>query len=211
MNSNPLCIPVLILPGPLRSGTVILAAELDDHSNVAVLREQAAAELAQARQDAQALRDVALRSAEREIEQLRCQARESAIAEAVQWLQQEQEMERLIASRLATRWRELTARVLKKLLSDSDQNELVLRRVECEVTQLLLQGRLTLYVEPAAFDTATRAYAATPELAVVADAELGVGQARLDNGLVRISLDECAYQSGLLAQLAGEVEGVAYA
>ncbi|MBJ7263174.1 MAG: hypothetical protein JHC61_05295 [Burkholderiaceae bacterium] len=193
MSLNPLCIPVLILPGPMPPGTVISAAALDERSDIAALRERA------------------LHSAEQEIEQLRHQARDGAVAEAVQWLCREHEMERIIAGQLATRWRGLTASVLKKLLSNSDQNEPMLRRVECEVAQLLPQGRLTLYVEPAALDTATRAYAATPELAIVADAELGPGQARLDNGLVRISLDERAYRDGLLEQLSGEVEGVAHA
>lgn len=211
MSPNPLGIPVLTLPGPLPPATVIAAADLDSRSDAAKLREQAVAELEQARQEADALREAVLREAEREIEQLKRQARDTAVANAVQWLCQEQEMEQLIASQLTMRWRGLTARVLDKLLGKSDQNEFLLRRVEREVEELLPHGRLTLCVEPAALMTATQAYTGTPEITVVADAELVPGQARLDNGLVHIYLDERAYRTRLLQQLAGQTERMVYA
>lgn len=211
MSSNPLHIPVLTLPGPLPPGTVILATELVARSDIERLRELAVAELEQAQQDADALREAALRAAEQEIEQLKQQARDTAITDAVQWVCGEQEIEQLIARQLAMRWRGLTARVLDKLLGKSDQNELLLRRVEREVAELLPHGRLTLYVEPTARMAATRAYVEIPEVTVVADTELASGQARLDNGLVRICLDERAYQTKLLQQLAGEAERVNHA
>ncbi|WP_175007351.1 hypothetical protein [Burkholderia lata] len=200
-------IPVLTLPGLLPSGTVISAAELAGRVDIERMRAQAAADLAQAREAADSLREAALHAAEEEVERLRQEARDTAVAEAVQWVHDECELEQRIAHQLAIRWRGLTASVLDRLLGTIDQNELLLRRVEQEVAELLPHGRLTLYMQPAALLAATRTYAERPEITLLGDEELGPGQARLDNGLVRISLDERAYRARLLRQLAEGTEG----
>ncbi|VVE55867.1 FliH/SctL family protein [Pandoraea sputorum] len=212
--NNPLGIVVHALPGPLPGGAIVPAAELarrQEHASARetllaaaradadALRQAGAAELEQARQAAEAMR-----------EQARCdavalgrQAKEQAIAEAVQWLGAEQEIEQRLARELAQRWRRLTAQVLDEVLGQSDVNERVLRRVEQRVAELLPHGRLTLAVAPSALAQATQAWAATPALGIVVDAALAPGQARLENGRVRIHLDAPAHQAALLEQLAG--------
>ncbi|PRP69728.1 hypothetical protein BUE93_13615 [Chromobacterium amazonense] len=220
--NNPLNLAVATLPGPLPTGCVIRAAELETRRDLAgalerlhaaaredaeALRLQAQAELEQARREAEALREAAWQDAAA----IRRQARDEAVDEAVQWLCCEQEMEQLIARELAQRWRTLTARVLEELLGQSDQNQLLLRRVERKVAELLPRGRVTLCVAPSALAVAARAWASAPEVKVMADSGLASGQARLDNGLVRIHLDEPAHQARVLQQLAGEPERVAHA
>lgn len=220
--NNPLNLAVTCLPGPMPAGAIVPAAELarrQDHAaaldalraaaqaDADALRQQAASELEQARRDADALRE----AARQEAGAIRVQAREEAIADAVQWLCCEQDMEQLIARELAQRWRSLTARVLDQVLGQGDQNERVLRRVEHKVAELLPRGRLTLAVPPTALAVATQYWAATPQVSVVADPELVPGQARLDNGLVRIHLDTPAHQALLLQQLAGESWRVVHA
>ncbi|POA99796.1 protein EsaK [Chromobacterium sinusclupearum] len=220
--NNPLNLPVILLPGPMPAGTIVSAAELAARRDQAAalealhaaaredaeaLRRQAQAELEQARREAEALREAARQDAAA----IRHQARDEAVDEAVQWLCCEQEMEQLIARELAQRWRTLTARVLDEVLGQSDQNQLLLRRVERKVAELLPRGRVTLCVSPSALAAATRAWASAPEVKVMADPGLATGQARLDNGLVRVHLDEPAHQARVLQQLAGEPGRVAHA
>ncbi|MCD4486060.1 hypothetical protein LQR31_16425 [Chromobacterium vaccinii] len=220
--NNPLQIPVAVLPGPLPTATVISAAELAARQDISAameaeraaarddadaLRRQAQAELEQARLDADALREAARLEGER----LAVLAREEAVADAVRWLCCEQEMEGLIARQLALRWRGITAGVLEALLGNCDQSELLLRRVERQVARLLPRGSVNLHVAPQALRAAEQAYADVPEVAVLADAALSVGQARLDNGLVRIHLDTPAHQARVLEQLRGDAREVAHA
>lgn len=220
--NNPLRIPVAVLPGPLPAATVISAAELAARQDILAameaeraaarddadaLRRQAQAELEQARLDADALREAARREGERQA----VLAREEAVADAVRWLCCEQEMEGLIACQLALRWRGITAGVLEALLGNCDQSELLLRRVERQVVRLLPRGSVNLHVAPQALRAAEQAYADVPEVAVLADAALSVGQARLDNGLVRIHLDTPALQARVLEQLRGDAREAAHA
>lgn len=213
--NNPLNILVRHLPGPLPAGAIVPAAELSRRQAYAaeretllasacaeadVLRQQARDELAAARQQAAALRAAARGKASH----LRHEAREQALAGAVQWLCAEQDMEQYIARELTQRWRHITAHVLDEVLGSGDHNARVLQRVERKVAELLPRGRLTLSVAPAALAEATRCWAATPAVSVVADPALTHGQACIDNGLVRIHLDTPAHQASLLAQLAGK-------
>lgn len=212
---NPLNLVAQHLPGPLPAGAIVPAAELSRRQAYAAeretllaaacaeadaLRQQAADELEAARQQAAALRAAARGKASH----LRHQAREQAIAGAVQWLCAEHEIEQWIARELAQRWRHLTAQVLDEVLGPADQNARVLQRVERKVAELLPRGRLSLAVAPAALAEATRQWAATPAVSVVADPALAHGQACVDNGLVRIHLDTPAHQATLLEQLAGQ-------
>ena len=217
--TNPLNISLLTLPGPLPEAPLIRAAEVKrraDHAaaldalhhaaqaRADALQHEAEARLQQAQREAEAL----LATAQQEAQALRRQAYDKAINEAVQWLCCEQDMEQLIARELTRRWRTLTAQVLEELLGQYDQNELLLRRVERKVAELLPRGSLTLSVAPSALASATRTWAETPEVCIRADASLLAGEAWLDNGLVRIHLDTPAHQASLLAQLAGTPLGV---
>lgn len=213
--NNPLNIVVQPLPGPLPVGAIVPAAELAQRQAHAgaretllaaacaeadELRQQAAAELGAARQQAAQM----LAAARDRARQLHAQAQEQAVAGAVQWLCAEQDLEQRIARELTHRWRHLTAQVLDEVLGAGEPNARVLQRVERKVAELLTRGRLTLAVAPSAMAEATRCWGATPQVSVEADPALAPGQARLDNGLVRIHLDAPAHQAALLEQLAGE-------
>ncbi|WFO13411.1 hypothetical protein MAY82_03660 [Edwardsiella ictaluri] len=86
--------------------------------------------------------------AQQEGERLARQKQEEAIADAVQWLCQEQDLEQYLANQLAQRWRQLTAQVIEELLGKQEQNALLIRKVHQLVVSRFAQGRLTLSVSP---------------------------------------------------------------
>ncbi|WCF12628.1 hypothetical protein N4G58_18490 [Edwardsiella piscicida] len=139
------------------------------------------------------------------------QKQEEAIAAAVQWLCHEQELEQHLADQLAQRWRQLTAQAIEELLGKQDQNALLIRRINQLVIHRFAQGRLTLSVPPSAMTHAQAAWADSPRIAVTADPTLQEGQARLDDGLLRIHLDSQAQQSRLLQLLRDSACGRQYA
>ncbi|MBC8642799.1 hypothetical protein IAG25_39095 [Caballeronia sp. EK] len=204
-------IEMLVLPGTLPPEDVIPAANLAARSEIESLRRRALAELEQAERDSIATREAALRATEEEVELLKRRARDAAISDAVRWMCTENDMERQIASQLTVRWRKLTAQIIEKLLGKSEHNELLLRRVEREVAEQLPHGALTLYVEPAALITAELIFADRPEVVVVSDAELAGGQAKLDNGLFCLHLDQREYQTKLIERLVNTGERVNHA
>lgn len=212
---NPLQLPVRTLPGARPAGPHLPAATLRRHLDGAdvvatahaaatQLRLEAEAVLAQAQREAEAIHTQALHEAAEERTTLGQQARDQAVADSLQWLCEEQQLEQELARQLAQRWRSLTANVLEELLTKNDQTEMLLHRLQRKVAELLPQGRLALQVAPAELDATRRAFAAAAAVAVSADAALAAGQAVLDNGLVRIHLDLPAYQRWLLEQLAGQ-------
>lgn len=220
--NNPLNLDIRRLPGWLPAGDVIASAELDARlrlddtlaglqAETRALRDAARAELEQARRDGETLRAALRRQAEAECERLRQAARGEAVAEAVEWLCAEQALERRIADTVSARWRRLTAKALEELLGSIDQNELMLRRVERRVAEWMPKGALTLLVPPEGLERARQHYAALPSVRVRAAAELGPGQARLENELLRIHLDGPAHQAWLLRQLAGDTERIVHA
>ncbi|MBT2869683.1 hypothetical protein JQK19_20850 [Chromobacterium violaceum] len=220
--NNPLNLDIRRLPGRLPAGDVIASAELDDRQRLddtlaglraeaQSLRDAARAELEQARRDGEALRAALRSQGEEECERLRQAARGEAAAEAVEWLCAEQELERRVAEAVSARWRRLTAKALEELLGGIDQNELMLRRVEQRVAEWLPKGALTLLVPVDGLERARQHYVGLPSVRVRAAAELGPGQARLENELLRIHLDGPAHQAWLLRQLAGDTEHIVHA
>ena len=210
--SNPLNLNITKLPGVLPRTPVISIFELAERQQCASACSEI---LDAAKKDAQALRTeaenvlekahqeagVVLSQARHEAQRLRIQTEQETIASAVQWLCAEQDIERKIASELNHRWRALTAQVLQELLGQSDQKELLLRRVERKVAELLPVGRVTLFVAPQVQDDASQLWSEISGVIVRADPSLSEGQALLDNGLVRIHLNTQEYQHQLLAQL----------
>lgn len=206
--NNPLNLVIGTLPGPCPRErlTQDLLAEreqtrqrLDEilaqgHEAAAALRAEGEVCLGQAREEAARLLD----AARSEAKALAQAARASAAEEAVQWLCGEQEMEQLIAREVSQRWRHLTAQALEELLGQQDQNALLLRRIERRVTELLPGGRVTLLLPPAAMGAASASWGEVNEVTLQADPDLSEGQAILDNGLVRIHLDNPVQQASVL-------------
>ncbi|WHP81101.1 type III secretion protein [Edwardsiella anguillarum] len=220
--NNPLHLPFTTLPGALPGHGYLTAQRLQEREEAqcaiaASLRQaedhagaiRAAADdlLAQAKTQAQQVREQALREGER----LTRQKQEEAIAAAVQWLCHEQDLEQHLADQLAQRWRQLTAQAIEELLGKQDQNALLIRRVNQLVIRRFAQGRLTLSVPPSAMAHAQAAWADSPRIAVTADPTLQEGQALLDDGLLRIHLDSQAQQSRLLQLLRDTCGGRQYA
>lgn len=213
MTSNPLQLHCLHLPTAVPARPLIRAAELQAPQDAAAvlaaaqdaaeqLQARARAALTEAEAEAETIRAQARQAAAQERATLARQARDEAVAAAVQWLCDEQTLEQHIAQRMARRWRHVTANALEQLLGKTDQSELLLHRIERQVAQLLPQGSLTLEVAPEHLPEAQRAFGTAAT--VTADPALASGQATLDNGLLRIHLDLPAQQRWLLAQLSGD-------
>ncbi|MFM5540447.1 protein EsaK [Aeromonas veronii] len=210
---NPLNITIEILPGPCprermppdllteHEHTRKRLAEIIDQSEVdaAALLAMCEVCLVQAKKEAADILDTAREEARLQVQA----ARESAAEEAVQWLCSEQEIERLIAAELCQRWRHITAHALEELLGDQDQNSLLLRRIEHKVAELLPKGSVKLYLSPDAMVEAIKTWGEVPEFTLHANETLSKGQAILDNGLVRIHLDNAIKQSDILRRFRG--------
>ncbi|QAU24828.1 protein EsaK [Dyella sp. M7H15-1] len=215
MTSNPLRLDLFMLPGELPAGVRISAATLAErkacadliakaHDEAQRIHADAAALLEQARQDADAIRQDAHRQAAQEIEALRREAQQAGAAEAVQWLCAEQNLEQAIAREVSLRWRHLTAQVLKETIGKHDQTELLMRRIERKVGELLPHGQIALHVTPSALAAARHSFAETTSITVIADEQLTEGQARLESHLLHVHVDLSVLQHELLAQLASE-------
>ncbi len=134
---------------------------------------------------------------------LRQEARDAAVAETVHWMQAEMALEQQVARQLLARWRPTLAAGLHALLGQQDQVNWLLQQLDQQMPALLAQGRLLLSVSPEQVDQIRCALAGEPLLRVAADVSLQPGQAVLDNGLVRVTLDVPAQLTWLLQQLAG--------
>ncbi|MGQ5524539.1 hypothetical protein ACUHMQ_14940 [Chitinimonas sp. PSY-7] len=222
MAMNPLQLTLHKIPGPRPLGPIIhanaLAPQLAGaevlaaaHAEADRLKQAAQAVLAQAHAEATRIREIAYSLAAEESAAMVQQACDKAVADTVEWICHEQVLEQRIARQLASRWRSLMAKVLGELLGKADQTELLLRRVEHKVQELLPDGRVSLHVAPSALVSTSTAFTDIPMVTVSPDEMLSPGQARLDNGLVRIHLDLPAQQQFLLEQLAGNTKQVAHA
>ncbi|PHV11500.1 hypothetical protein [Chitinimonas sp. BJB300] len=219
---NPLQLPLHKVLGPCPTGPIIRAATLAPritgaeilsaaHTKAERLQHAAEAVLAQAQAEAARIRENAYSLAAEEGAVLAQQACDKAVADTVQWLCDEQALEQVIARQLVARWRPLMATVLGEMLDKVDQTELLLRRIERKVQELLPHGAVSLYVAPLAVASTRTTFMDTPTITVLPDETLAAGQARLDNGLVRIHLDLPAQQQFLLAQLRDNAKQVAHA
>lgn len=209
---NPLNFPVLVLPGSLPATSLLTREELEKRKalkanaeaafssieeEAAAIRADAEALLQQTREEVQLILD----NAREEANNLKCRAREEAVVEAVQWLCDEQMLERRIAQELQHRWRHLTAQCLKELLEEYDQNGMLLYRLEARIQDMLLDGRISLSLPPSALHQASILWKDCKEIELKTDVALQEGQACIDNGLIRIHLDLPAQQSLLFTQL----------
>lgn len=138
--------------------------------------------------------------AQQEGERLARQKQEEAIADAVQWLCQEQDLEQYLANQLAQRWRQLTAQVIEELLGKQEQNALLIRKVHQLVVSRFAQGA-SPSASPPGSGACQAAWADNQRITLTADPSLREGQALLDNGLLRIHVDSQAQQSRLLQLL----------
>ncbi|EAA3660112.1 type III secretion protein [Salmonella enterica] len=209
--NNPLNLVIRTLPGPCPQERLTrdlqaereqihqrLAEILDQgREEASALRSEGEACLAQAKEEASRL----IEAAKIEAKELVLKARVSAAEEAVQWLYDELEMEQRIANELSQRWRNLIAQSLDELLGQQDQNALLLRRIEKRVTELLPSGRVTLILPPTAMASAIDRWKDITEVTLQVDSTLSEAQAILDNGLVRIHLDNFAQQASLFELL----------
>lgn len=222
MMTNPLMLRWESLPLPCPPQGVLRASELASMRSLAraidmaqqqltalqmeVERLQHEAEVRQQRWQQQAVARIRAECAA-----LRQAARDTAVAETVQWMQAEMTLEQQVARQMMVRWRPILAAGLQELLGKQDQVSWLLQQLEQQIPSLLSRDRLSLSVSPDQADQIRDALADQPQIKVEADVGLQPGQAVLDNGLVRVTLDVPAQLAWLLQELAGGDMGACHA
>ncbi|WP_179958299.1 hypothetical protein [Chitinimonas arctica] len=154
-----------------------------------VISKEALRQLEQAKAEGETIlawsRDEGLRQAAKEVEQ----AKRDAIEDAVEWLVQEQQLERHIVVRLEKEIRALAAQAFAELVGGLDAGELLLQQLGKYVSDSINEGKLELRVNPVHWARAIDTFAAEPRILVIPDKSLTIKQAILNSAYVQIQLD----------------------
>ena len=220
--SNPLQLPLQKLYGTFSGEIYMQAADLaalQDHTDsqvcienilteaIELLKQEAASTLEITERKVLQMQEEAQLSIQSQIEHSRI----AAVNDAVKWMCDELQLEKEIAKELNRRWHTFTAQILKEVFEQADLDQLMLRRIENRVTELLASGRITLSVPSSLFNETKNQWANFTDVNVISDSTLNNGQAILDNGLVRIHLDVPSQLEHLIKQLQATAEGRQYA
>lgn len=211
---NPFGINVAAIAGELPVGGVIPADRLDRYIDAAAVlqrnRARAAAVLRSARRHrdrihrrAQEILQQAYEEAERRAEQAARDAHDDTCASVVQWLVQENELERAVAARIEARCRKWVAEAVRVLVADSDRTATLASRIDAQLRGLLPHGDVTLRVCPDEREVVASRLTADRPFDIEADPDLEPGQARLDSPYVQLRIDLSRHLTGVLCGIAG--------
>ncbi|KAB7897042.1 hypothetical protein GA565_14185 [Rouxiella sp. S1S-2] len=200
------------LSGSFYDGPIISASTLADYT-------QAADIIDRAEHDALALRSSAQEYLE-DIEQHCAEAREAArqegevwaaedaplhrreaVADAVEWLISEHQLESDIIRRLEPKMRTILAQVFKEFYVQQDNCRLLLDRLRDTLDKLLQEEAGTLFVCPEQWEELRLSFASYPALQVKMNEHLGLGEARLVTPLVSLSINLEDQLESILARL----------
>ncbi|QGY32129.1 hypothetical protein [Pantoea cypripedii] len=193
-------IKVESLPLSAPAGLLIRANELAQYQEAQDIIQQAHEQAARIKQEADDLlcriqqqRDEACEAAREEglvqLKEEEANWRQQAVAETVQWLLDEHELECNVIRRLEPRLRSMMTQVFKQFYQQQDGSRLLMDRLRSAIDSLLTEDSATLHVCPAQWDTLQHAFAAWPGLKVKSNPELTIGQATLSSPMVTLQLD----------------------
>ncbi|QLL13463.1 hypothetical protein [Pseudomonas chlororaphis] len=204
--------PITYLPGPAPLETIVSAEALAHHYNaqrivdsaneksaqiLAELERKMAATRGEIRRIREQARQAGLSEAQEELDRLRA----DTIAQSVEWLVAEDELERRIANDLDARLRTLLAQALATWLDERNAVDDVMQRVRQRLERMADDEFATLYVAPSVEHAVRERFSATPRVRVHIDAELSEGQARLESRLTIIRFDLEAHRDLILERL----------
>ncbi|WP_156876821.1 hypothetical protein [Paludibacterium yongneupense] len=193
---NPFAIPIAGLPASPHPGPRIPAAELERllaaADVVAAARREAAevqasarARIAEAENEAAAI----IGRAEEEAAAIAQRAADAAVAQAVNWLVAEQDIERSVARAMADRLRRAAADWLAAAGCADEAGSALAERLARHMPGLLGRGALTLTVAPEQLGAMRAAFAADERVELKSDASLGLTEAWLDTPQLRLCFD----------------------
>jgi len=192
--------PVIRLAGaPVCSGLIPseqLTTWIEQHNKWQSARTKAAKILRKARRERREILKCARQQAaleqEREIIELRAllqQDTQHAINEAVVWLVEEQNFENAIALNLKKKSVSWAVETMRNWGAELDWERLIADRVANLTRQQLGSESVTLYVNSESVESLKQKLPAAIHWRIEADPQLSPRQARLENSLLRISLD----------------------
>lgn len=205
-------IPLIYLPGPRPLDAVICADELAHYYTaqqiVAKANEHAAQvsadleqRIATARDEIQAIREHARQAGMDDAEHALQRLREQTIADTVDWLIAEDQLERQIANGLDQWIRHLLTQATAAWLDERNGIDDLMRRVKQRLESMDDRELASLYVAPCVDAAVREALAAMPRVRIHTDATLSAGQARLESRLALIHLDLDAHRDLILQRL----------
>lgn len=205
-------IPILYLPGPPPLDVIIPADDLVHYYTaqqiVANAKDQAASILAEleehiaaARDDVQNIREQARLAGMDQAKQQLDRLREQAIADAVEWLVAEDQLECHIANSLDEQLRSLLTQAMSAWLDERNVVDDLMRRVKQSLEAMAGQELASLYIPPGIDAALREELSAMPRVRIYTDATLTGGQARLESRLILIRLDLDSHRRLLLDRL----------
>lgn len=208
-------LPLTFLSGAAPCATIIPAATLAQYFDATAIVTHAQ-EAAQAQQQ-QA--DALLAKAQRDAEQIRANAHQQGLADAVSereamraalidetlsWLVAEDRLETAIAAQLDTRVRAWMAALLTEWIGEQAATEWIMQRIKRRLPHGLEENPVTLRVSAEAMPIAQTEFAKYTHVQVCADATLNARQAVLETRFVTLRVDLDAHLQSLLAYLTRE-------
>lgn len=205
-------IQVTCLPGPPPLDIIITAEQLTHYYNaqtivdnanrksahiLADLEQKTARTHSDMRRIREQARQAGLSEAKEEIDRLRA----DTIAQTVEWLIEEDELECNVAKSLDLRLCALVTRALASWFSERNLVEDVMQRVRLSLEKMPDEDLATLYVPPEVNDAVREQLGTMPRVRIQTDASLTPGQARLESRLALIRFDLDAHHQLILERL----------
>jgi hypothetical protein len=129
------------------------------------------------------------------------QTRSQAIQETIQWLVPENQLEIALANHLAQQAAQWAVEVLKQLVGEVEQPQLLVQQLHASIHELQEHGMLTLRAHPHQVTGLQQLLSENVRVTVVADPQLEPLQALLESPLVVIKLDLDRHMTLLIEQL----------
>lgn len=204
--------PIIYLPGPPPLGAFISAEELTHHYNAqrvitnaneksALILAELEQKMASTRKDMRRVREQARQAGLGEAQEELDRLRKETIAQTVEWLITEDELERQIANHLDERIRALITQAMVSWLNERDVVNDLMQCVKQRLAQIADEELATLYIPPDTEDRVREHLSALPRVRIHTDVTLSAGQARLESRLAVVRFDLDAHCHLLLERL----------
>ncbi|AAQ60264.2 type III secretion system stator protein SctL [Chromobacterium violaceum] len=194
-----LSLPITKLPGNAPLGPIIPAGDLADYIEASEIIEQAREQAKSIIQDGEKkienlcemyeeISEAAWQDGLKNLEQQAPALRQQAVANVVEWLIAEQELEHKIIERLEGQLCDILIKVFKEYYGQQNESQLLINLLRERVRALLDSEEGVLYVCPEQYEELKQALISFPKLLIESDASIMAGKALLQTPLVILSL-----------------------
>ncbi|CAI8807416.1 hypothetical protein [Pseudomonas zeae] len=209
---NLLTIPCIHLPGSCPHARVIPALELQEHFQAAAaltraqeackdLHDQARLVLEQAQNQAENIRQEAYQQGLQDAAQTLAAQQQSLVEETLDWHVSQARLEATLAQHLDTRIRAMVAAVLEEFIGEQVAADLIVKRVQRRLSDVLSAGTVTLHVSDSCQPQACEELGAYPHVRIVTCTSLQPRQARVQTPLFTLHIDLDKHLNSLLSRL----------